>query len=57
MLYRKEVDPRLVVHAALRARKYDQYAQEFLACHPGGVVVNLGCGMDTCFQRIDDGEL
>ncbi len=57
MLYRKEVDPRLVVHSALRARKYDQYAQKFLGHHPGGMVVNLGCGMDTRFQRIDDGEL
>jgi methyltransferase (TIGR00027 family) len=57
MLYRKEVDPRLVVHSALRARKYDQYAQEYLARRPCGVVINLGCGMDTRFQRIDDGEL
>jgi methyltransferase (TIGR00027 family) len=57
LLNQKEVDPRLVVHAALRARKYDQYAQEYLARHPGGVVVNLGCGMDTRFQRIDDGQL
>ncbi len=55
MLYNKKVDPQLVVHAALRAQKYDQYAQEFLARYPGCVIVNLGCGMDTRFQRIDDG--
>jgi methyltransferase (TIGR00027 family) len=57
MLYNKEVDERLVVHAALRARKYDQYAEAFLDRYPTGVVTNLGCGMDTRFQRIDDGEM
>jgi O-methyltransferase involved in polyketide biosynthesis len=41
----------------LRASKYDQYAREFIARNPGGTVVNLGCGMDTRFHRIDDGEL
>ena len=57
MLYNKEVDKRLVVHAALRAQKYDQYARAFLADNPGSAVANLGCGMDTRFQRIDDGEV
>lgn len=57
MLYDKKVDHQLVVHAALRAQKYDQYAQEFMARYPGSVIVNLGCGLDTRFQRIDDGEV
>lgn len=56
-LYKKQVDPRLVVHTALRAQKYDAYTQEFLSRHPGGGVVSLGCGMDTRFQRIDDGAV
>ncbi len=57
MLYRKKVDPRLVIHIALRARKYDQYVQEFLNRQNNGVIVNLGCGMDTRFHRIDNGRL
>jgi methyltransferase (TIGR00027 family) len=57
MLYEKDIDPKLVVHAALRADKYDRYAQEFLSRYPGGVIVNMGCGMDTRFQRIDDGKV
>jgi methyltransferase (TIGR00027 family) len=57
MLYNKRVSQRLVVHAALRAQKYDQYARVFLDRYPGAVVVNLGCGLDTRFQRIDDGEV
>ena len=57
MLYERRVDPRLVVHIALRAQKYDEYARDFITRFPGGAVVNLGCGMDTRFQRIDDGQI
>lgn len=57
MLYERRVDPRLVVHLALRAQKYDAYARDFIIRFPGGALVNLGCGMDTRFQRIDDGLL
>jgi methyltransferase (TIGR00027 family) len=56
-LVRGKVQGDLVVHFALRARKYDQYARDFAARHPGGCVVNLGCGLDTRFWRIDDGRL
>ncbi|MDG6257949.1 MAG: class I SAM-dependent methyltransferase [Methanomicrobiaceae archaeon] len=51
------LDPRLVVHIALRARRYDDYVREFLAGSPGGVVVNIGCGLDSRFLRIDNGEV
>jgi len=44
----------LVVHIALRAKKYDEYARNFLESSPGGTVVNIGCGLDTRFWRIDD---
>jgi methyltransferase (TIGR00027 family) len=47
----------LIVHIALRARKYDEYAREFITRHPDGIIVNIGCGMDSRFHRIDDGRL
>ena len=47
----------LVLYIALRARKYDEYARKFLENNPQGVIVNLGCGLDTRFFRIDDGKL
>ncbi len=47
----------LVVHLALRARQYDRYARDFVRRQPGGGVVNLGCGLDARFWRIDDGRL
>ena len=51
------LDPRLVVHIALRARRYDDYVREFLAKSPAGVVVNIGCGLDSRFLRIDNGRV
>ena len=56
-LRNKAVDPRLNVHLALRSRKYDDTARGFLDRHPDGVIVNMGCGLDTRFFRIDNGEM
>lgn len=43
----------LTSHIALRARKYDAIADAYIADHPGCTVVNLGCGFDTRYWRID----
>ena len=56
-LRNRAVDPRLNVHLALRSRKYDDYARAFLAQHPAGVIVNIGCGLDMRFFRIDNSEM
>lgn len=53
-LYSRSIDPRLAVHIPLRALKYDEYTRAFLEKQPEGVVVNLGCGMDTRFFRVDN---
>ncbi len=50
------LDRRLVVHIAIRAKKYDDYARDFLQRFPDGVIVNIGCGLDSRFQRIDNGR-
>jgi methyltransferase (TIGR00027 family) len=47
----------LVVHITLRAKKYDDYAISFLAKNPDGILVNLGCGMDSRFFRVDNGRM
>lgn len=56
-LYSRDLDPRLTTHIPLRALKYDTYTREFLAINPKGVVVNIGCGMDARFFRIDNGKV
>lgn len=39
----------------LRVRQFDRWTQAFMARQPGAAVVNIGCGLDTRFERIDDG--
>lgn len=48
----KKTSPVLTRHVALRARKYDAYARDFLLNNPDGVVVSLGAGLDTRFWRL-----
>ncbi len=43
--------------AVMRVRQFDTYARAFLAENPGGMVVDIGCGLDTRFNRLDDGQL
>lgn len=43
-------------HAA-RSRVFDDVVQPWMAAHPGGTVVELACGLETQFQRIDDGSV
>jgi O-methyltransferase involved in polyketide biosynthesis len=36
----------------LRNREFDRYARDFLARHPDAVVVHIGCGLDSRFERV-----
>lgn len=47
----------LNVMRAMLARQMDRYARDFLLRHPDGVVVHIGCGLDTRFQRVDNGRV
>lgn len=42
---------------AMRARQFDRFASSFLDCHPGGLVVDIGCGLDTRSDRLDNGQM
>jgi O-methyltransferase involved in polyketide biosynthesis len=35
----------------------DQVIQRFLKSYPQGTIVNIGCGLDTTFERVDNGRL
>lgn len=41
----------------MRMRKFDQYVRDFLARNPDAVVVHIGCGLDTRFERADNGRV
>ena len=38
----------------MRVREFDRMARKFLQEHPGAVVVHVGCGLDTRYQRQED---
>jgi O-methyltransferase involved in polyketide biosynthesis len=41
----------------MRARQFDRFTRGFLTRNPGGFVIDLGCGLDTRFDRLDDGKM
>ena len=41
----------------MRLREFDRQARGFLARHPEAVVVHIGCGLDTRFERVDNGQV
>jgi methyltransferase (TIGR00027 family) len=53
----RKIKRALVTHIALRAKRYDEYAADFLRRNPEGVVVNIGCGLDYRFPRVDNGSV
>jgi methyltransferase (TIGR00027 family) len=54
LLFHKRLSPVLTNHIALRARKYDSIANDFISRNPGCTLVNLGCGFDTRYWRINN---
>jgi O-methyltransferase involved in polyketide biosynthesis len=44
------------VAVILKGREFDHFAQDFLARHPDAVVVHIGCGLDTRFERVCSGQ-
>src|SRR5512139_221358 len=41
----------------LFTREFDRYARDFLRRHPEAVVVHIGCGLDSRFERVDNGRV
>lgn len=47
----------LARYVAIRAREYDRMAIDFIKKHPEAIIVNIGCGLDHRFERIDNGRI
>jgi len=54
---RLRVPYKTVVLICQRAKKLDAVARAFLAEHGNGVILHLGCGLDSRFWRVDDGQV
>ncbi len=48
-----------LVQAAWIARSifFDKKIKEFISLYPNATVVNIGCGLDTTFSRVDNGKI
>jgi len=41
----------------LRNREFDRYARDFLGRYPDAIVVHIGCGLDSRFERVDNNRV
>jgi O-Methyltransferase involved in polyketide biosynthesis len=41
----------------IRARIFDDTILQFICHHPNTTIVNIGCGLDTTYSRIDNGKV
>ncbi len=42
--------------SAVRSKNVDHYVRAFLTVHPDGVIVNVGCGLESLYARNDNGK-
>lgn len=54
---KKEVSEGSIIGTSIRTEILDEQTNKFLEKNPGGVVINLGCGLDTRFHRLDNGKV
>ena len=56
-LVKGKLKKKMVIEIAIRAKQYDKYVRDFLENSPDGIVVNIGCGLDSRFLRVDNGRV
>ena len=54
LLHLNEANKMVII---LRNRQFDRYTRDFLERYPKPVVVHIGCGFDTRFERVDNGQV
>lgn len=45
------------VAAIMRVREFDRLTKDFLSRQAKSIVVHIGCGLDTRFERVDNGQV
>jgi len=55
--FRRFGQRRRVVGCALRSAMFDVWVRDFLRRHPEGAVVEIGAGLNTRFERLDNGRV
>jgi O-methyltransferase involved in polyketide biosynthesis len=47
---------RSLVGASIRTRMFDEEVRAFLRAHPAGTVIEIGAGLNTRYERLDNGQ-
>jgi O-methyltransferase involved in polyketide biosynthesis len=55
--HRIKVNRHDLAASVVRVREFDRCTRKFLANYPTATVVHIGCGLDTRFQRVDNGQV
>ena len=55
--FRRFAQRRRVVGCSLRSAMFDVFVRDFLRGHPEGTVVEIGAGLNTRFERLDNGRV
>lgn len=45
------------IGVVIRTQLLDNATEAFIRSHPDAVIINIGCGLDTRFSRLDNGEI
>ncbi|RDE16929.1 MAG: class I SAM-dependent methyltransferase [Candidatus Thorarchaeota archaeon] len=53
----KLVDEFIALFVLFRARSFDDAIRRYIETHPSATIVDVGCGMDTTFSRVDNGQI
>ena len=57
ILRKQKIDKVLASYICFRARHYDQEIRDYISLYPNATIVNIGCGLDQRFDRIDNGKI
>jgi O-methyltransferase involved in polyketide biosynthesis len=55
--FRRFNQARRVLGCTLRTAMFDEWVKDFLGRHPEGTVVEIGAGLNTRFERLDNGSV
>ncbi len=44
---------KLAIYMTMRAMQYDELAQQFISKYPDCIVLHLGCGLDSRYERVE----
>jgi O-methyltransferase involved in polyketide biosynthesis len=55
-VFSKNINPITRIAWIARSIYFDEKIRAFLSANPSGTVINAGCGLDTTFDRVDNGR-